>query len=245
VLPPRTLRRLGRRRLLVGQIASELPEPAQLRPFDLVLTSFPHFVDRLRRLGPDAGYLRIGFDPRVLDHVDTRASREGVRFVGALGHGQHGRGNELLARASLRASIDFWGYGLDGWPDDSPVRRRYRGEAWGLDMYRVLAGAKIALNRHIDVAESYANNMRLYEATGMGALLLTDAKQNLGDLFAVGDEVVAYTDEDDLVERLHYYLEHEEERAAIAAAGQRRTMSRHLYSHRMAELADILTARPR
>jgi spore maturation protein CgeB len=245
VLGPRTLRRLGRRRLLVGQIASELPEPEQLRPFDLVLTSFPHFVDRLRRLGPDSAYFRIGFDPRVLDHVDTRGSREGARFVGALRHDQHGRGNELLARASLRAPIDFWGYGVDGWPGDSPVKRRYRGEAWGLEMYRVLAGAKVALNRHIDVAEDYANNMRLYEATGVGALLLTDAKRNLGELFAVGREVVAYEDADDLAAKIEHYLEHEDERASIARAGHERTLGEHSYEARMRELADILSRRPR
>ena len=35
-------------------------------------------------------------------------------------------------------------------------------------MYRVLRQSKIALNRHSDVAEDHANNMRLYEATGVG-----------------------------------------------------------------------------
>jgi spore maturation protein CgeB len=118
--------------------------------------------------------------------------------------------------------------------------RRYHGEAWGLEMFRVLAESRIAVNRHIDVAGDNANNMRLYEATGVGSLLLTDAKENLGDLFEVGREVVAYRDENELVEAIEHYLAHEDERAAVAAAGQQRTLREHGYGVRMRELSGIL-----
>ena len=40
-------------------------------------------------------------------------------------------------------------------------------------MYKILGRSKISFNRHINTAENNANNMRLYEATGMGSLLLT------------------------------------------------------------------------
>lgn len=59
---------------------------------------------------------------------------------------------------------------------------RYERELRGLDMYRVLARSRISVNRHIGIAEYYANNIRLYEATIMGALLLTYKKGNLKDL---------------------------------------------------------------
>jgi hypothetical protein len=42
-------------------------------------------------------------------------------------------------------------------------------------MYRVLECSKIVINHHGDVAP-WANNLRLFEATGTGALLLTDWK---------------------------------------------------------------------
>src|SRR6185312_5656836 len=54
---------------VAGQIASEAPSPDRLRMFDLLLTSFPHFVEEFRSLGVDAEYFRIGFDPRVLAAV--------------------------------------------------------------------------------------------------------------------------------------------------------------------------------
>jgi glycosyltransferase involved in cell wall biosynthesis len=241
-LPPDVLRALRKRtRMLAGQVASELPPPESLRLFQLVLTSFPHYVPRLRALGVDAEYLRIGFDPRVLERLGRSGPRAGVVFVGSLRRGRHGA-NELLARAAERVPVDFHGYGVEEWPDGSIVRARYRGEAWGLDMYRVLAGAQIALNRHIDAAEDSANNMRLYEATGVGTLLVTDAKENLRDLFEPGREVLTYTDEDELVEAVRRILSDDDERNAIARAGQERTLREHTYAQRMRELAEILAA---
>lgn len=241
-LSPETLASLkARTRLLVGQIASEAPGREHLDRFDLILTSFPHFVPMFRRLGIASEYFRIGFDPRVLERLGPTKTRYDAVFVGALGRLQHSRGNDLLERAARRVRIDFWGYNLGERAPDSATVRRYHGEAWGLDMFRVLAQARIAVNRHIDVAEDNANNMRLYEATGVGALLVTDAKRNLGELFEVGREVVAYADEDELVEAIAYYLEHEDERRAIAEAGQRRTLADHTYAVRMGELVEILS----
>ena len=225
---------------VAGQIASEAPPDARLRRFDLVLTSFPHFVDRFRRAGVASEHFRIGFDPRVLERLDAREPTRDVAFVGALNGIRHRRGNRAIAVAAKRLPLDVWGYDLRGRPPWSPLRRRYRGEAWGIDMFRVLADSRIALNRHIGVAGQYANNMRLYEATGVGSLLLTDAKANLGDLFEVGREVLAYRDADDLVAQARRHLADEDARREIAAAGQARTLRDHTYAVRMRELVAIL-----
>jgi spore maturation protein CgeB len=228
---------------IVGQIASEPPAARKLRAFDLVLTSFPHYVERFRALGVPSEYLRIGFDPRVLQRLNAdgaeREQHDAV-FVGALNRTQHRSGNALLEHAAERTPIDFWGYGGASWPAASAIRRRYHGEAWGIEMFRVLYEARLALNRHIGVAERFANNMRLYEATGVGTLLVTDEKENLAELFEPGREIVTYAGADDLVERVGHYLEHDEERRAIARAGQERTLRDHTYLRRMQELLAIL-----
>ena len=70
--------------------------------------------------------------------------------------------------------------------------------------------------------------------------LLTDAGSNLDDLFEPGSEVATYRDADDLVRKISYFLEHDEEREAIAQAGQARTLREHTYAHRMEELVDVL-----
>jgi len=109
-------------------------------------------------------------------------------------------------------------------------------------MYEVLAGARIALNHHIDVAGRYANNMRLYEATGVGALLLTDWKENLPQLYEPGKEVAVYRNVEECADLMEHYLAREDVRAGVARAGQERTLRDHTYEQRMREFVEL--ARP-
>jgi len=238
--PPKVLRSLRDHvGLIVGQIACPLPPDDFLREYDVILTSFPHFVPRLRALGIASDYFRIGFDTRVLEKLGTVEKDTPASFVGGISR-HHGKAVPTLEYLARNTPIQFFGYGADNLDKNSPILPRHHGEVWGLDMYRALARSRITLNRHINVAENNANNMRLYEATGMGALLLTDRKDNLGELFEIGREVAAYSSQEEAAELMRHYIDHPEEAAAIASAGQKRTFSEHTYAHRMAELVPIL-----
>jgi glycosyltransferase involved in cell wall biosynthesis len=238
-------------RLLVTQIASPLPPRGVYRRYDLILSSFAHFVDRFRAEGVDSEFFRLGFYERIAERLgavgaSTRPDAErpvAVSFVGGIDPRVHTAGTAFLERIAERVPLQVWGYGVDALRPESPLRPCYRGEAWGLDMYRVLASSRITLNRHIDVAEGQANNMRLYEATGSGAVLLTDRGRMLEDLFQVGREVIAYADEDDLVEQVERLLADAQLRIEVARAGQARTLSEHSYRDRMRELSELLEER--
>ena len=79
-------------------------------------------------------------------------------------------------------------------------------------------------------------NMRHYEITAAGGFMLCYDQPELAELFDVGTECEVFHDERELLEKTRYYLAHPEKRAEIAAAGQRRTLSQHLYSHRLEQL---------
>lgn len=234
-------------RLLVGQIASKPPSASHLRAFDLITTSFPHLAHRFRQLGIDSEYLPLAFDDRVLGRLASGPPppRSKLVFVGGLDPRVHGEGVQLLDRVSMEFGDAFavYGYGVDRLPKGSPLRRVYRGEAWGLDMYRALSGGQVALNRHIAAAEGYANNMRLYEATGVGTALLTDKGRNLAELFNPGLEVATYGDAGELGAEARRLLDDPEACAKLGAAGQARTLREHTFSNRVAELAEILEQR--
>ena len=84
--------------------------------------------------------------------------------------------------------------------------------------------------------------MRLYEATGMGCLLITDYKANLGEMFEPEKEVVAYRDSQECIDKMRFYLDDRNSgaRADIMAAGRRRTLTDHTYRSRMANLVKII-----
>lgn len=228
-------------KLIVGQIASPLPAEKYLHGCDLILTSFPHYVERFRAIGVACEFFAIGFETTMLDRFGPSDRPYGAVFVGGVSR-LHIHGNAILKEVARAVDLDVWGYGIETLPAASPLRRRFHGEAWGLDMYRVLDAAKIAINRHVEVAEGYANNMRLFEATGMGALMLTDEGKNLGDYFEVGREIDTYRDADDLKAKIRHYLANEDKREAVARAGQARTLRDHTYLKRMQELEGILGA---
>lgn len=226
-------------RLIVGQHASPLPPHVPYSSYDLMLSSLPNLVEHFRQQGVRSEYFKLGFGESVLERLGPVTQLYSGSFVGGFS-AYHSSGTQLFEQIADEVPVDFWGYGGDTLPQNSSIRRRYHGKAWGIDMYRILAQSRIALNRHINVAEDYANNMRLYEATGVGTLLITDMKRNLNDLFEVGKEIVAYHDAQECIKLLKYYLEHEDERLAIAKAGQQRTLREHTYYQRMQELVGIL-----
>jgi hypothetical protein len=225
--------------MAVGQIACPLPEWEFLEGLDLILTSFPHYVPRFRERGIASEYFRIGFDPVVLQEIGQPPRDHACTFVGGISpaHAGHLQFLEYLAR---NTDMTFYGYGADSLSRESPIVPRHRGEAWSLGMYTALARSRITVNFHIDAAENNANNMRLYEATGCGALLLTDEKDNLGELFEPGREVVTYRTPQEAVEKIRYFIEHPEQADAIARTGQARTLREHTYAHRMEEMPSLV-----
>lgn len=240
ILNPGTLVKIKKYcKLLVGQIASPKPPKKYYEKYDLIITSFPHFVKEFRNMGINSEYQKLAFEPRVLEKIGRRKRIYDVTFIGSFTP-YHKEGIISLEKVARKIPVNVWGQGLEFLSPTSPLRKNYHGEAWGLGMYKILSQSKIIVNRHISTAGNYANNMRLYESTGMGAMLITDRKKNLKDLFIPGSEVVEYKTSDDLIQKVNYYLNHENERKNIADRGQKRTLTDHAYPGRMKELSDIL-----
>jgi hypothetical protein len=226
-------------RLVVGSHASPLRGNLDLSPYDLMLSVVDNFVDYFRRHGVKSELLRFGFEPRVLSRFNGSERSVPVSFVGNL-FPEHVARRSWLDFVCQKLPVQVWSASLSEVAHDSSIRRCHRGVAWGVQMFDVMHKSRITLNRHIDVAEAYAGNVRLFEATGAGALLVTDWKKNLHEMFEPGKEIVPYRTNEECVEIVQYYLEHDAERDAIARAGQQRTLRDHTYFNRMQELTDIV-----
>src|SRR4030095_3962573 len=226
-------------RLLMGQHAAPLPEGEDFSYYDLVVSSLPNLVEHFRKMGVPAEPNRLAFEPRVIRRLRKREPKNPIKFVGSMTVYHDGR-VRLLESLCKDLDIKIYGNGVDCLPKDSLIPQHYQGEAWGVDMYQILFNSKITVNHHIGMAKSYANNLRLFEATGVGTLLVTDWKKNLHEMFEPGKEVVSYRTPAEFVEMIQYYLGHKEEREAIARAGQQRTLKDHTYSNRVQELVDII-----
>ena len=227
--------------LLVGQIASPLPQGEDFGCYDLVISSLPNFVEYFLNQGIRSELHRLGFGTKVLEMIDPKDNKTlPISFVGNLSYAHEERVRLLEHLCKRFDNIRIWGKGIESLPQDSPTRQHYMGQAWGKEMYQILCSSKVTLNCHGKWSGEYANNCRLYEATGVGTLLITDWKVNLHKMFEIGKEVVAYRSPEECSELIQYYLEHDDEREAIACAGQQRTLREHTYYQRMQELVEIV-----
>jgi FkbM family methyltransferase len=227
-------------KLIVGQHAAPITNSmCNLSEYDLFVSSIPAYVELFKSKGIKSEYFKLGFEGTILQKINQPAERDiDIAFVGGF-MPHHSSGTDLfdyLAKEGFKLAL--FGYGQDYLSPEA--RQFYCGSVFGRDMYEIYSRAKIVLNRHINISGEYANNLRLYEATGCGALLLTDTKKNLNELFAVGREIDAYSSNHHCAELLRYYLDNQVKSAAIAKAGQQRTLTEHSYYNRMAELGDII-----
>ena len=204
--------------------------------------------------------LEEGFHNQRFQLIKTLVERTGLQVWGRLREKNHGsRSKQLASRITFRANrllrdldasdqllarLGAWDERYQRGPLAKETFRTHPGRfhppVIALDYFELLAKSKINLNNHIDCAAGYAGNIRMFEVTGMGTCLMTDWMINLPDMFEEDVEIVTYRNADECVEKVTYLLDHPQELAAIATAGQRRTLRDHTYVNRSEQLDGIL-----
>ena len=78
--------------------------------------------------------------------------------------------------------------------------------------------------------------LRAFDIMGAGGFLISNYQPELLDYFVPGEDFVCYESKRDLLEKVEYYLSHDEERKAIARNGHEKVAARHTYRHRIREM---------
>jgi hypothetical protein len=231
----RRIKAIGRP-ILIGQVGISPSRGEDWSVYDLMISQMAAVVDYFRAHGARAEVVHLAFETGILDALPPPPAQEfDVTFVGAVSADHQLRVAQLEAVAQ-RYDLKLFGSGLHSLPSASPLHRCYQGEVWGVEMYQALRASRITLNSHIDMAGREAGNARLFEATGVGAFLLTDFKDNLDTLFALEREVVAWRNVEDCIAMIDRYLADEPARQSIAEAGQARTLAAHTFRQRVEEI---------
>lgn len=165
-----------------------------------------------------------------------------VTFVGTLApnhlYSRRVRALEALSRAGVELGI--WSV------HDVPasLRKHFRGAALGEDMERIVSAGKISVNPHGDFM-LYGGNLRLFEAAGAGVFQISDDLPGTREWFPAVNgtpTIVLYQNEDELVERVRYYLAHDVERASSASAARTHAYAHHTYDVRAAQVEEGIAA---
>lgn len=82
--------------------------------------------------------------------------------------------------------------------------------------------------------------LRAFDIMGSGGFLLSNYQEDFLENFTPGVDFVYYESEEDLLQKIDYYLTHEEEREAIAKNGHAQVAAAHTYRHRVREMLSDL-----
>lgn len=141
---------------------------------------------------------------------------------------------DLLEAVSKRHTVDIFTY-FDGF---SMLNLRNHGYAdYNTEMPLVFKRSKINLNITLRGIRSGVP-LRAFDIMGAGGFLLSNFQADYLDLFVPGEDFVYYESKEDLLQKIDYYLTHEEERAAIARNGHDKVAAAHTYRHRVREMLE-------
>ncbi len=82
--------------------------------------------------------------------------------------------------------------------------------------------------------------LRAMDIMGCGGFLLTNYQEDMLRYFIPGEDLVYYESRRDLMDKIEYYLQHDEKRRAIAERGLARVRADHTYEQRLEEIIDIV-----
>jgi len=133
--------------------------------------------------------------------------------------------------------------GFATWKQNLYYNARYRFPGWmrpvAFEEYVPLyQRTKIGFNVH-NRGDYTVGSYRLFELPANGVMQISDGGEYLDSFFNVGEEIVRHKG-DDLVDKIRYYLDHDEERNRIALAGYRKVMREDLMKHRLRRAGELI-----
>lgn len=193
--------------------------------YDLCITTKPDEPDRYRAWGARrVRFSQQGYDPAI--HRPIALSAEARRRFGAdvtfVGEHNAARARSLarLARSRL-CTLAIYGRRWELGPTAAVLQPLQRGWVYGDDYARALSASKIGLGfLNHDMGDVYTT--RSFEIPACGTLLLAERTEAHRALYDEDREAVFFASDEELLEKVEFYLRHEEARDAIAAGGRRR-----------------------
>ena len=83
--------------------------------------------------------------------------------------------------------------------------------------------------------------LRAFDIMGCGGFLLSNFQSDFLDLFEPDEDFVYYESYEDLMEKVRYYVTHDDTRERIARNGYEKVKELHTYDHRVKEILDVIS----
>ena len=107
------------------------------------------------------------------------------------------------------------------------------------EMPKVFACSKVNLNPSLRIIQT-GIPLRAFDIMGAGGFLLSNYQEELLEHYENEVDMVLYESMEDAIEKIHFYLKHEELRSKIAENGRRRTLEEHSLQECLSVILDAV-----
>lgn len=217
-----------------GDIRAETPQwMIDIAPYCISSFSNMRDVRFMRDAGFKSEYLEIGYDPEIYRPDGDKMACPEVVFMA-------NNYVDMFPLSTFRSAIvktlamnfnSLFGVYGSGWPGGSGNLNHSQPEE--SKYYR---GAKIAINCSNFKEERYSSD-RLLRIMGSGCFCISHKFKNMD--YVDGVHLVTFENMNDLVDKIKYYLCHDEERNKIAYLGQQLVLSRNTFRHQVKNIIKL------
>lgn len=210
--------------------------------YDLYLTPRKALIPTIEQAGAKRlAWLPFGYEPALHfpespgNPEEARRWASDVVFAGGCDGDRSPVFVSLAQHPEIQLSL-YGGY----WDQRRELRRFWHGFALGRDYRLALGNAKIALGM-VRQSNRDGHAMRSFEIPACGGFLLAERTQEHLELFEEGKEMACFSSTEELLDKLRYYLSHDEVRRRTAQAGFKRvTGGKHAYQDRVTEILRLV-----
>lgn len=217
------------------------------RCFSYVSTTDIHSLDRYKAIGYSNVLLtQWGVNHHLYVNKSLPLSVD-VSFIGQA-HGERKKVMKRLKDAGVDVTVKGTHWNLERWHIYARKLRLLSEKGLGdiVNQTRISQDAmidlfnasRINLNLTASSQTQFRNQIkgRTFEIPGCGGFQLSEQTDRIEEYFVPEKEIVCFSSEEEMLEKIRYFLSHESERSAIAEAGHRRVLKDHTYEQRFKQL---------
>ncbi len=239
-------------KVIVGWRGADVPIGTDWSGYDIIMSGLPKMLDFAETIGAKQGVIfPSGIPEWIVDKIKDIPKSVDVVFAGGINPFQHQERLKFLT--SLAEASNQYGFSLELYLSCDPRLKALpkvmipflKPPVFGVEMHKALARGRIVVDsrggiglvnrqgiRQVDFAGEDTINMRMFEATAGGSLLLTNNLKNIIRFFEPEREIVTYDNFEDAIKKILYYLKNPTKLEHIANAGKSRCLREYNMTNR-------------
>lgn len=193
------------------------------KSYDIFYVNCSYSVKILKFNNINAQFIPFGYIKEVFKKVKLEKSDQLRYGTDLLFIGSYSNEREEILKNLTNFQLRIHG---PGWKNSQLINYVKSDGLYGSDMVKAFNAAKIIINIHQNFINRnqkrlYGNgvNLKVFEALGCHAFLLTDRKKDVLNLFKENKEIAVYSSIQELKQKIAFYLKNDNLRKKIAEQG--------------------------